>query len=180
MTQIISTLGRPLVDMTGLIVGDLTIIKQGAEYRTSGGHTKTRWICRCKCGKEILLKVDKLRSKNPPMSCGCRRMKTIEGRLYVWKRYEANRRELQFSLTLEEFSALVLQNCHYCDKPPSNLFKSKKESIQYSGLDRKHNDQGYLSGNCLPCCSHCNSMKLDMSYEDFLEKIHLLYKRLCV
>lgn len=182
MTEIITySSGRPPIDMTGWSIGDLTVVRLGNVHRTSGGNTKTRWVCKCKCGKEILLKVDKLRSKNPPMSCGCWRMKTIEGQLYIWKRYEATRRGLQFSLTLEEFSQLIIQNCHYCDKPPSNTFKvpRSEKSIQYTGLDRKHNDQGYLSGNCLPCCSHCNSMKLDLSYEDFIEKIKLLYTRLC-
>lgn len=172
--------GRDLVDMTGWVIGNITVLRQGPSYLTSGGNSKTRWVCRCICGREYLSKTDKLRSKNPPMSCGCNRETTIEGQLYLMKKRKAGERDLQFTLKLDEFLELIIQDCHYCGKPPSNCYKLPgNRDLKYSGLDRKHNDHGYIPGNCLPCCWHCNSMKLDLSYEDFIEKIRLLHNRLC-
>jgi hypothetical protein len=39
----------------------------------------------------------------------------------------------------------------------------------YNGIDRKNNSLGYVSNNCVPCCSECNLMKRKMSVNQFLE-----------
>ena len=46
----------------------------------------------------------------------------------------------------------------------------------YNGIDRKDNNIGYIIENCVSCCGICNRMKMDMSYDDFLNHIRLIYK----
>lgn len=170
--------GRNLKDMTGQVFGSLTVIKQGPAHISTGGNHLARWFCKCACGKELLVKGYLLRT-GKQVSCGCKRFNSMEGQLYLQKKYRAELRQIEFQLSQEEFTRLIQQNCHYCGKPPSSKFTTRNGSIVYTGIDRKHNDEDYIPGNCLPCCSHCNSMKLDLSYEDFIEKIRLLYYRLC-
>lgn len=48
--------------------------------------------------------------------------------------------------------------CHYCGLQPKSI----------GGIDRKDNAQGYLQGNCVPCCRPCNVYKHTTSYEIFV------------
>ena len=48
--------------------------------------------------------------------------------------------------------------CHYCGG----------EVTQRLGLDRVDNDKGYIPGNVVQCCTTCNSMKLDLSVDEWV------------
>lgn len=54
-----------------------------------------------------------------------------------------------------EFDLIVFNDCHYCGKKGPN------------GIDRNDNSKGYINGNCVPCCKHCNYVKGDLSIKDF-------------
>jgi hypothetical protein len=43
--------------------------------------------------------------------------------------------------------------------------------FRYNGIDRVDSSMGYVAGNVVPCCSTCNRMKLDHSYDDFIAHI---------
>ena len=76
--------------------------------------------------------------------------KTIKAR-YAQGRSAASKRGYAWELTLDEYSALILNsNCHYCYHVLSDTG---------SGLDRKDNNIGYMLDNCVPCCAHCNGFK---------------------
>lgn len=80
---------------------------------------------------------------------------------YTASKWAAIKRGLSWSLTLDEFSALILLPCHYCGNP---LPETR------SGLDRKDNSVGYEIGNVTPCCTICNRMKSNLfTYEEFLQ-----------
>lgn len=55
------------LDLTGERYGILTVIKEVAQI-----GTKRRWLCRCDCGNETIVKMDSLRSGHTE-SCGCLR-----------------------------------------------------------------------------------------------------------
>lgn len=57
----------PMLDLTNQPFGSLTAIKV---HHTS--HQGAYWLCRCKCGKEKVVRSYDLRS-NPGISCGCDR-----------------------------------------------------------------------------------------------------------
>lgn len=58
------------VDLTGKRFGYLTVIKL---YNSN--HLGKSWLCKCKCGNEIVLGTSRLlgsKSRNPDKSCGCK------------------------------------------------------------------------------------------------------------
>src|SRR4026209_1473793 len=55
------------IDMTGQVIGRLTVIERLPRVTRRGG---VRWRCRCACGKEIRASGPALRSHHT-RSCGC-------------------------------------------------------------------------------------------------------------
>jgi len=76
-----------------------------------------------------------------------------------FRRYQrkASERGLPFLLTEDQFTQIVAQRCAYCG-----------EWGQPRGVDRVCNFQGYVPGNCIPCCKICNRFKSNLSKEHFL------------
>jgi hypothetical protein len=87
--------------------------------------------------------------------------KTTNGK-YMASRFTAKKRGLDFTLTLQEFEKLILNDCCYwCGGP---LPKTR------GGLDRMDNTKGYTPENSIPCCWICNVMKGSMTSEEFIEQ----------
>ena len=85
---------------------------------------------------------------------------------YRYKSYvdNANRRGLEFNLSLDYVDELIHTDCVYCgsyDNP--------------NGIDRIDNSIGYISGNVQSCCWKCNQAKYTMSEGEFLEHIDKIY-----
>lgn len=60
------------IDLTGRSFGKLTVIKEAESKRSPGGHLNRRWLCRCDCGKEVIVQQGHLTRKTYPVtSCGC-------------------------------------------------------------------------------------------------------------
>lgn len=77
-------MGRPAVDMTGLVFGRLTVLGRGTRTN-SGGHAY--WTCLCSCGKTFEASGGNLR-RGSHKSCGCLRadnMRWIQNRGQGWK-----------------------------------------------------------------------------------------------
>lgn len=88
-------------------------------------------------------------------------------------RSRARKRKIRFSLSREEFYALVKLPCHYCGSPPQNKIRRPRvygrAVFRYQGIDRKDNARGYTTDNVVPCCGRCNWLKSDiLSYEEML------------
>ena len=77
---------------------------------------------------------------------------------YSFYKHNAKRRNIMFELTIDEFEKSVPNNCFYCDEPSK-------------GIDRWDSTIGYVSHNCLPCCSHCNFIKNNTDPQIFIDKI---------
>jgi hypothetical protein len=78
----------------------------------------------------------------------------------------ARDKNLEFNLTLNDFTVLTEQPCHYCG------------SIQergFNGVDRVNSEVGYVNDNCVSACSMCNYMKASLSENAFLGRVeHIL------
>jgi hypothetical protein len=72
----------------------------------------------------------------------------------------AQNKNLEFSLTKEDFDKFIYDKCYYCDKHTSNT--------HINGIDRKNNNFGYNSDNCVTCCSQCNYMKGSLNDTEFI------------
>ncbi len=57
------------LDLTGKKFGHLTAI-EFAGGKKNGNRTRSKWLCRCDCGKEILVITDNL-TRDHSKSCGC-------------------------------------------------------------------------------------------------------------
>lgn len=77
------------------------------------------------------------------------------GKFVIYKK-NAQRTKRVFTLQFEEFEKIINLPCHYCGK------------IAPSGIDRKNNNEGYISENSLPCCWDCNFAKRSTEYESFI------------
>jgi len=78
----------------------------------------------------------------------------------------AKNRGQDWKLSDQEAEVLFQSNCHYCDRPPSNVHYTKK---YYSGIDRVDNTLGYVQGNVVACCKECNLAKHTRSADQFID-----------
>jgi hypothetical protein len=74
---------------------------------------------------------------------------------------KAKSRGLEVTLTLEQFTKLIENECTYCGGSTVNYG---------SGLDRVDSTRGYTLENSVPCCYLCNVMKSDLTLEAFYEQ----------
>lgn len=90
--------------------------------------------------------------------------KTFNGRLLSYKR-NAKKRNIEWLLTDDEFKSFWGKPCSYCG-----------DSIDTIGIDRIENNKSYFLNNCTPCCSICNTMKMNLDTSDFINKISQILK----
>jgi hypothetical protein len=168
-----------MLDLTGKRFGRLTVLER------CQGQKPIRWICRCDCGK-IVEKPSANLQKGKTKSCGCIR---IDGRFdpkelrdsELFGKYKKNAKDrgIPFDLTREEFVAFVDQECAYCGTLNSNSFRLKRgDCVSYNGVDRMNSDKGYTLGNCVPCCKHCNTAKMDRKLKEYVLWIKQSYDHL--
>jgi len=89
---------------------------------------------------------------------------SLKGRYSQYKR-NAKSKNLEFSISLKDFSKFWQQPCHYCGN-----------TIATIGLDRINNEKGYIIENLASCCYTCNKMKGILSCENFTEHIRKITK----
>lgn len=104
--------------------------------------------------------------------------------LYRDRKRSAVNKGLTWELSKEDFKILTQQDCFYCGAEPSQIkkynLKGDNDPYIYNGIDRLDSDEGYVVGNCVPCCGKCNRAKYTMSANEFLDhvkKIHLHQER---
>lgn len=92
--------------------------------------------------------------------------KSVEKRYSQYK-HSAKKRNLKFTLTIEEFSKFKAVPCHYCG-----------DVLENYGIDRVDSSVGYVDGNIVPCCETCNRMKSDHVQDDWVSHIVKVLKNL--
>lgn len=145
------------IDMTGRIIGRLTVIEECGRY----ARRQALWRCRCECGNEVTVRGDNLRSEHTT-SCGCyKRERSVEAhtthgmcktRLYcIWK--EMLKRVGVYKGADEKKKRLYQdRGITVCDEwlvfenfQDWALLHGYKEGLQ---IDRRDNDRGYCPENC--------------------------------
>lgn len=178
-------------DYTDRKFGMLTVLSRDwSERKDHNPH----WKCKCDCGEETIASLSNLK-KGSIVSCGCfglqqakKRAKTLNTKeegdsafnsiLYTYK-YNADKRDIEFNLTDEQFRDLIFNDCGYCGAPPNNKAKNRygNGDVIYNGIDRIDNAVGYERDNCVTCCQNCNRAKYKMSYQEFINWIKNIYDR---
>lgn len=87
---------------------------------------------------------------------------------YAFSTYRtgAKKKGLEFSICLNFFIDMIKKPCTYCGV------------VGAMGIDRIDSNIGYIETNCAPCCSKCNYMKLDYTFNEFKEHIKKIYNHL--
>jgi len=81
----------------------------------------------------------------------------------------AKRRDLNWSISIEEYSNLIKLSCNYCN----NLFGKQVETGV--GLDRLNNSLGYEISNVVSCCRNCNVLRSNLlTPEETLKVVELI------
>lgn len=157
-----------LIDLTGHKYGELTVIER-SPIKSKGGTAV--WLCECSCGNYKEVWSQSLRSGNTS-SCGCRGLKEGEAALSrVLQSYKASagKRDYSWELTDEEATVKFRSNCYYCGSSRKSTWVTENgDTYKYMGIDREDNSLGYLNTNTVPCCKVCNTAKLTMSREDYV------------
>lgn len=66
------------VDLTGKVVGRLTVLRVSDAPRTS--RQKNKWVCQCECGNVVEISTSSLNSRRPTLSCGCLNTEVLQAR----------------------------------------------------------------------------------------------------
>ena len=66
--------GKSKLDLTGQVFSRLTVLMEVDPVVTSQGALESCWLCRCECGKEVIVRQKNLLYKNT-RSCGCLKRK---------------------------------------------------------------------------------------------------------
>lgn len=185
---------RKLEIKIGDVFGNLIVIdNKSVSVVEPSGRKRRSVLCKCKCGRELLVRVDGLFNTNKNQSrksCGCTksfvnginaqsRRKPESVYRYVYEQYQssAKSRNINFNLSKEEHLEIIKQPCYYCGSEPKlkqpNRGKGKYVGVPvpYNGIDRMDSMRGYEKENCVPCCTKCNYMKSDMNISSFIEHI---------
>jgi hypothetical protein len=145
-----------------------------------------RFKCICDCGTITDSSYPSLISGHTE-SCGCLKIeRLIEGvkkrklpvgeaglnHLYTeYRTKNAEKRDLYFNLTKEQFKTITKGNCYYCGDAP---YKNCQGYI-YNGID---NTKGYDITNTVSCCYKCNCAKACLTQKEFYMWVEKMYMKL--
>ena len=167
----------------GDIVGTVLVLSKQVEPHYNRTSMMFYGVCQ-KCGTERKLISSHvnviLRGRGG--GCHCSRRRESTSSEYKW-RYQsyikaAKKRSLEWNLDYEQFLDITQQNCYYCGSEPEMRPSHHKRwdfKFPMSGIDRVNSEKGYVEGNIVPCCSHCNQAKWDYSTEEFLDWVKRIY-----
>lgn len=65
---------RSRVDLQGQRIGELLVLER-ADHIQVGGRWLTAWLCRCACGRRVVVGTHLLQQPKPTSDCGCRSLR---------------------------------------------------------------------------------------------------------
>lgn len=184
------------IDLVGKRFGRLLVLEKLP-------HTEKqyKYKCICDCGNVIEAKADNLRSGRVK-SCGClkheKSVNRIENREDAILRREYShlkKRNRKFTdndnvIDYKEYKEIVTSPCYFCGSVGSRsihdrlrvrgiTYTCSDEVLHINGVDRIDSSNGYVKGNCIPCCTTCNYAKNTMTIEQFKIWIKRVYEHFC-
>lgn len=180
--------GKPK-DETGNRYGHLLVIR-----RSHSDGSFVFWECVCDCGNLKVTRGHTLRL-GKCRSCGlCDIQKksapdTPQKLSFRNYRTGARNRNLSFNIDFKTFLRVTALPCYLCGREPYErkyAFTRRRYSqgvdadvsAVFNGIDRLNSELGYEDFNIAACCTMCNRMKSDFSFEAFKEKVFEIYKNL--
>ena len=144
----------------------------------------------CYCGNQFSLRSTNKYVSDAQYACpDCKRIRRLMpliGERYVYKRIRSDAAGAGrvFEIGFDWFVKKCHEPCFYCGSSDGNRStvpskvagKVLLQDFKYNGLDRVHNDVGYVEWNCVPCCIICNRAKNSMPFIQFMEWIHQMVR----
>lgn len=142
-------------------------------------HKRAKWRCICDCGKIREVDITSLKSGNTT-SCGCSRIRDIrehiEKRTFGQHLSNAKTREYKNFLSKEQFVEIARKCCTYCKGISIRMNRSTGKTCELNSVDRRDNEPYYKLENSQSVCFVCQTMKMDMKHEEFLEHNRKIYE----
>jgi hypothetical protein len=169
-------------NIIGIKVSRLIILERVGKNK----HGAQLLRCLCDCGNETIVTYSNFFRKDAKRtrSCGCfAREQSFSKQTWEveFRRYEkgnAQKRGLDFNLTLDQFKVICNLQCFYCKADPQ--IKTHVGTAYRSSIDRLDSSIGYLKTNCVPCCAVCQFMKGSLSYDDFINQIKIINQNIAL
>ena len=160
------------------------ISKSLSSTKTGKIVTRLGWECRCSCGYLGWVTTQNL---TRGQSNGCQNCATLPpgesafNDLINRYRASAGKRGYAWELSSEHARRLFQSDCDYCGAIPAKTWAVHlKGGFRYNGIDRMDSFVGYVSSNCVACCSTCNYMKRGLSRTQFFSHIRQIVGRIRV
>lgn len=169
----------------------LTVIAEAPSIRNPNGKSVVMWKCKCDCGNIIITRHNSLYTKRTK-SCGCLKKEHCTSRgkkiakdpkvvgiksLYRMCKTQAGYRNIEFNLTKEQYENFLFLPCYYCGESEKSTWKRYNQVLNYNGIDRIDSNLGYSIDNCVTCCKHCNTAKMNLTQSQFFDIIKKIYER---
>jgi hypothetical protein len=164
-------------DLSNQKIGRLTVISKSTKKHKS--HS-VLWICECECSNIVEITSSQLKRTK---SCGCLKKDThwkgyeeISGYFFGRCKKSAKKRNLPFSITIEEIYDIYIQQNKKCAISGMDIFfcnsslsqPKNYHRVQTASLDRIDSSKGYTKDNCQLLHKKINLMKSNYSDEEFI------------
>lgn len=159
------------------VIDEIPLIKYGRKH----------YKCRCDCGNEEYVEKSKLTTGKRHQCTKCsykerpqslRKVTSIERLFNLSIIHRAKGKNIPVDISISDFEYLIKQPCYYCGSLP--ISKNYIDiGFNANGIDRVDNTKGYVKGNCVPCCTKCNTAKGIQNLEDFINHTSKIYFNLC-
>ena len=165
----------------GTIFSRLTVLREVEPLKSAQNASRKRYEVACECGNIFVTTGTALRigKATECVSCACKKrpqstpIYTQEERMFKKVvQASAKARGIECTITVEDYINTATKNCHYCGASPVPIdYLTRKEEIPIpvNGIDRQDSSLGYILNNIVPCCRTCNTMKNDLTVENFLQ-----------
>jgi hypothetical protein len=174
------------IDLCGKKFGLLSVVSFSHSHVLPSGQKRAMWNVVCDCGSSNVISSSNLKVTT---SCGCLKKEGLNKKPFgiasfnaKYSQYvnSAKKRGFIFDLSKDQFRKIIEQPCFYCgqEKFTKTQQKNCNGYFESNGVDRIDSNKGYLLDNCVPCCSVCNKMKLDLSVDKFYEHIEKILQHL--
>lgn len=157
----------PLINLTNQTFGRLTVFERAKNNKSN----KTKWKCRCSCGKITTVFASHLKSGHT-ISCGCLKEEVLFKRNFIHGMCDSSEHKAWSGMIARCHNPSEPVFKHYgdrgikvCDEWRNDFMAfynhvGKRPSPKHS-IDRKNNDSNYEPGNVrwATCCEQMNNKR---------------------
>jgi len=169
----------------GYKFNEITVLKKTDKRQ----NDKVLWECECSCGTTLELTTGTINTGTIG-SCGCQRKSgnqhknwkgfgEIHGSMWYYIYFDAERRNLEFTITIEQAWDLFLAQNRKCALSGLDLIitpKRKDFKENTASLDRIDSSKGYINGNIQWVHRMVNQMKWNYNEQEFIDMCKIIAK----